>query len=219
MRGVPVIALVPVKRLAEAKTRLASALEPRARRALMRGLVEHVLGELAQVSELEEVRVVTSDAEVVALAGRCGVGFVSDAGLPWNEGLVHALAQLRPAPAAVAFVSADLPLLRARDVSTLLAEAPPRGAAIARARDGGTNALVLRPPDVLAPGFGAAGSAAVHAERARAGGNEARIVDVPGLALDLDTPDDARDCLEGHAGGKPVELLRRLWGAGTPGAI
>jgi 2-phospho-L-lactate guanylyltransferase len=214
---VPVIALVPVKRLAEAKTRLASALEPRARRTLMRGLVEHVLGQLAQVPELDGVRVVTSDAEIVALAERCGVGSLSDAGLPWNDGLVHALARLRPSPTAVAFVSADLPLLRARDVSTLLAEAPPRGAAIARARDGGTNALVLRPPDVLVPSFGAAGSAAVHAERARAAGHEARIVDVPGLALDLDTPDDARACLEGHAGGEPVELLRRLWVARTLG--
>jgi 2-phospho-L-lactate guanylyltransferase len=213
---VPVVVLVPVKRLAEAKTRLASALEPAARRALMRGLVEHVLDELAQVVQVQAVYVVTSDGEVDALARRRGVAVLSDAGLPWNEGLTHAIDLLRPRPEAVAFISADLPLLRAHDVETLLAAAPGRGAAIARATDGGTNGLVLRPPDVLVPTFGVAGSAAVHAERARADGGEARIVDLAGLANDLDTPEDARRCLESHAGGEPVELLRRLWTAHGP---
>ncbi len=53
----------------------------------------------------------------------------------------------------------------------------------------GTNALLLTPPDALAPSFGP-GSCARHAAHARAAGIHAEVVEVPSLALDIDTPED-----------------------------
>ena len=91
-----------------------------------------------------------------------------------------------------AVVSADCPLICGSDVRALVDAVPDRGIAIARAVDAGTNAVAMRPPAVAATVFGAPGSAALHAERARAAGLEAVIVDRPGLALDLDTPADVR---------------------------
>ena len=64
--------------------------------------------------------------------------------------------------------------------------------AIGRAHDGGTNALLLAPADALEPSFGEPTSSQVHLSRAVAAELEAVIVDLPGVALDVDTPEDAR---------------------------
>jgi len=62
--------------------------------------------------------------------------------------------------------------------------------ALAPCRHGtGTNALFLRPPDLIAPGFGA-DSFRRHCDLARRAGLEPVIVRMPGLAFDLDTPLD-----------------------------
>jgi 2-phospho-L-lactate guanylyltransferase len=89
-----------------------------------------------------------------------------------------------------AVVSADLPRIAAEDVRTLVAATPDRGMAIARARDGGTNAVSMRPAGAVVTHFGEPRSAAVHASATAAAGLAARILDVPGLAFDVDTPAD-----------------------------
>jgi 2-phospho-L-lactate guanylyltransferase (CobY/MobA/RfbA family) len=48
----------------------------------------------------------------------------------------------------------------------------------------------MRPPGAVATRFGATNSSAVHAEAARAAGLDAVLVDLPGLAFDVDTPED-----------------------------
>ncbi|HST41030.1 MAG TPA: hypothetical protein VLK58_16060, partial [Conexibacter sp.] len=53
----------------------------------------------------------------------------------------------------------------------------------------GTNALLLSPPDAIAPAFGA-GSCARHVAAARRAGATCRVLRLPSIALDLDTPDD-----------------------------
>ena len=63
---------------------------------------------------------------------------------------------------------------------------------VARARDGGTNALLVRPATGIAPLFGHQPSAARHAGRAADSGLVARIVDINGLSLDVDTVEDLR---------------------------
>ena len=108
-----------------------------------------------------------------------------DRGLAWNDALAAATTEIVRAP-LVAIVSADLPFLRADEVQALLAATPDRGIAIARAQDGGTNAVSMRPPGLVATRFGESGSAALHA----ALGVPAVVVDLPGLAFDVDTPAD-----------------------------
>src|SRR5262249_57492085 len=86
----------------------------------------------------------------------------------------------------VAFVAADLPLIRAEEIEELLEATPVRGIAVARALDGGTNAVSMRPPGLVRTHFGEPGSAAVHAGL----GVEHVVLDLPGLAFDVDTPED-----------------------------
>ncbi len=78
----------------------------------------------------------------------------------------------------------------------------------------GTNALLITPPGALVPTFGV-GSFARHAARARAGDAEVKVVDLPSLGLDVDTPDDLealRAALDRRPGTAPRTraLLERL---------
>jgi 2-phospho-L-lactate guanylyltransferase len=169
--------LVPLKALDRAKSRLAEALIPEERAELMRSLLDHVVGEIREAG-LERITVVTTepleDYETW-----------DDHGLAWNDALAAAIEEIVTTP-LVAIVSADLPSLRADEVEELVSATPERGIAIARALDGGTNAVTMRPPGLVRTHFGELGSAAVHSGL----GVDHVILDLPGLAFDVDTPAD-----------------------------
>jgi 2-phospho-L-lactate guanylyltransferase len=169
--------LVPLKALDRAKSRLAGALSPEVRGELMRSLLERVVLALGEAG-VERVTVVTTEP-------LDGYEVWNDRGLAWNDALAAAAAELVATP-VVAFVSADLPLLRAEEVEELIEATPERGIAIARALDGGTNAISMRPPGLVGTHFGEPRSASVHA----ALGVDHVLLDLPGLAFDVDTPDD-----------------------------
>jgi len=168
--------LVPLKTL-DPKSRLAAALSADERSELMLTLLERVV---RVVSEAGVERVTVVSGEPID-----GYEVWPDRGLAWNDALAAAMAEVVHAQVA-AVVSADLPLLSAEEVEELIAATPERGIAIARALDGGTNAVSMRPPGVVRTRFGEPGSAAVHAGL----GVPYVVVDLPGLAFDVDTPAD-----------------------------
>src|SRR4029079_379085 len=139
-------------------------------------MVEHVARE-AVAADVGPVALASCEPLAATPAPNYRVGLGSDGELPWNEGLDHARGLISPAPEAVLYLAGDLPLVSASDVRALVAATPERGIAIARAHDGGTNALAVRPADVITPAFGSAASALVHAQL----GGTARIgAGVPG---------------------------------------
>jgi 2-phospho-L-lactate guanylyltransferase len=200
-------ALIPLKRLDLAKTRLRELLAPDERVRLMRLLVENAVQQVRAAQPIERVILVSSEPQSPALAAEWGIEHFDDHGLPWNDALAAAMSEAVRTP-SVAIVSADLPFITSADVEALVAAAPPAGLAIARARDAGTNGVVMRPTGAVTTTFGVPGSAAAHAAIAAAAGLDAAIVDIPGLALDLDNADDVRAAL---AHGVP-ESLRELLG-------
>jgi 2-phospho-L-lactate guanylyltransferase len=155
----------------------------------MLAMLRHV-AEVALAADVGPVALATSEPKAPELAKELGVGLVSDGGLPWNEGLMHALGEVRPLPEAVLYLAGDLPLLRADEVRYLVSEADRDGVTIGRAHDGGTNALLVRPATGMKPMFGLSRSSESHEAAARLAGLAARIVDAPGVAIDVDTPDD-----------------------------
>ncbi len=173
--------LVPLKRLDDAKSRLAPVLSGGERTALMLELLHGVLA-AAEEAGVGPITVVSSEP----LSSQ-GVPRFDDAGLAWNEALAAAMREVVSEPIA-AVVSADLPRVAAEDIRALVDATPERGLAIARALDGGTNAVSMRPPGAVMTHFGEPRSAAVHAHATAAAGLAARIVDLPGLAFDIDTP-------------------------------
>lgn len=183
--------LIPLKTLALAKQRLSPDVSVPSRRRLMLHMLRRTV-EAAAAAGIGPVALATSEPAGVELAAALGIDLVSDGGLAWNEGLLLALRSIGPTPAAVLYLSADLPLVSAADILELVDAVPHPGVAIARARDGGTNALLVRPAEALTPMFGHQPSAAAHERQAADRGIAARILDIPGLALDVDTLDDLR---------------------------
>jgi 2-phospho-L-lactate guanylyltransferase len=168
--------LVPLK-ATDPKSRLAGALSPADRRDLMRTLLDHVLEAVREAG--------ATAATVVTEEPLEGYDVWRDPGLEWNEALAAAAREVVRTP-VVAFVSADLPQLDADEVRELVEATPERGIAIGRARDGGTNAIAMRPPGLVVTHFGEPQSASVHASL----GVPFAMVDRPGLAFDIDTPED-----------------------------
>jgi 2-phospho-L-lactate guanylyltransferase len=167
--------LVPLKAM-DPKSRLGSALDLERRADLMAELLAHVVG---------EVRALGVPVTVVCAKNLDGYDTWPDPGLPWNDALAAAAKECVTAP-LVAFVSADLPRLRADEVRALLEATPEQGIAIGRAQDGGTNAVAMRPPGLVLTHFGEPQSATVHASL----GVPHTMIDLPGLAFDIDTPED-----------------------------
>jgi len=148
--------LIPLKRLDSAKSRLSEALSPAARASLMLDLMDGVVATV-RAAGVRRITLVTSDD-----VAHPGAETWLDGNLPWNDALARA-ADAIVTEQVVAVISADLPALEPSDVGSLLERTPRRGIVIARAHDGGTNAVSLRPPGVMPTLFGAPASAALHA--------------------------------------------------------
>jgi 2-phospho-L-lactate guanylyltransferase len=176
-------AVVPMKSMDLAKSRLSAVLDAAARRALARQMLEHVL-ETLRAAGIKSVRV----ADAADGTGDLNADVSEAARLAESQGATDLL-----------LVMADLPYLSADDIAALVEAGRDHAVVIAEAKDGGTNALLLRPPTVLGFAFAThAPSAARHAERARQAGIEPAIVRRPGLARDIDTPADLAALASDH---------------------
>ena len=186
------LAILPVKTFAEAKQRLAPELALGARRALAEAMFSDVLVALRRAGSVDEILVVSADHGAQQVAGGHGATVLDD-----HERGHNAAASLGIRSAIesgfdrVLLVPGDCPLLAPEQLDALLTRpAGPRSALIVPDRHGtGTNALLLTPPDALEPSFGP-DSCQRHALGAQSAGTDHEVVDVPSLALDIDTPDD-----------------------------
>jgi 2-phospho-L-lactate/phosphoenolpyruvate guanylyltransferase len=188
-------AVVPIKDLDHAKQRLAGVLSAPQRHLLVAAMAEDVLEALAASTDLGGILVVTRDPQARALARRYQAEVLIDDGNRGHTAASSLAARIlakRGAPGMLQ-LPADLPLLTPDDVAALLdAQGVPPAVTLSPSHDErGSNAVVCSPPDLLPLRFGD-DSFHPHLERARALGVAPRIVRRPGLALDLDTPDDLR---------------------------
>jgi 2-phospho-L-lactate guanylyltransferase len=192
-------AIVPIRGLETAKTRLGGDLDAEERAALVTVMLHRTLAATRDAQHIDGTVVVTMDGDAAEIARRHdAVGLVERA--PGLNGAIEAarsVAQARGAT-AVLVLPADVPAVSADALDDLI-----HGADAARDDDHGivalvpdrhgegTNALLVSPADLIDPAFGAA-SRARHVAAARAA--DARLVELGGpLALDVDTPDDLRE--------------------------
>lgn len=204
------IAILPVKSFARSKQRLGAQLSPYQRQTLAAAMFCDVLIALAKTKQLDDVLVVTAGSRPRAIAAEHGVRVLTDQEHGHNAAaLVGIAAALQAAADRVLLVPGDCPALEPSEIDDLLSrQAPARSILIVPDRHGtGTNALVLTPPDALAPSFGP-GSCERHAANARIAGVGAEVVHVPSLATDIDTPRDL-ETLEGQLRATEAGALTR----------
>jgi 2-phospho-L-lactate guanylyltransferase len=185
-------AVLPVKRFAAAKQRLAAGVDEQRRRQLVEAMVADVLAAIGRARTIERTIVVTGDPIAQELAAEAGAEIVPD---PADAGHIEAAqAGIARAEAegarCVVLLPGDCPLLDPRELDRLLTGVPDHYVGIVPDRHGpGTNALVLSPPDAIVPSFGE-GSCARHVAAARQAGIPFEVEKLATLGLDLDTPAD-----------------------------
>lgn len=206
-------ALVPVKALGLAKSRLAHALGPDDRATLVLAMLEDTLRAVLATGEID-VTVITADHDVAATSRRCGVRVLADpvatgADDPLNSALRAAADLVRreqPDTRLIA-LQADLPALRPGELSEALAVASETGFAIVADHTGeGTAAWLHCSPGELSPLLFGPDSARRHIE---AGAHPVTTA-VPGLRLDVDTIDDLAGAVRLGVGERTSRALERL---------
>ena len=186
-------AVVPVKELVRAKERLVPVLSPERRQALMMAMLEDVLTALAATPDLGGLAVVTLDIEARRLATRYGARIIEIGARNGHTGAVTAAARLLTAEGCPGMltVPGDIPLVTPAEITQLLAAHRAAPAfTIAPSRDEqGSNAIVCSPPDAVPLRFGE-NSFFPHLRLAEAMGIQPTVLRLPGIALDIDTPED-----------------------------
>lgn len=193
MMATVVHALVPLKPLRYAKSRLCPALDAAAREQLVLDMCERVLATLQQVPRLACIWLVSSEPRAPALAAQYGARHMPDDVGTLNGALQAGLSAVaRAGGEAVVILPADVPLATPADIHTLLdlLQAAPQQLVIAPGHDlDGTNALAFGLPLPFALQYGSA-SFQAHTTAARAHGWSVQVVTSTTLALDIDTPAD-----------------------------
>lgn len=184
-------AVVPVKGLRGTKSRLKPVLDPAGRAGLTLYMMGRVIRALHE-AEVETVCVVSPDRLVLQKAGEEGAATLRQQGEGLNPALEEgrSWAMERGASALLVF-PADLPLLDAEDVRSVVSAAAEAPSAVISpdADHAGTNALMLQPPDAIPFCFGA-GSFEAHRESARQREIPMSVVERTHLSFDLDTTED-----------------------------
>ncbi len=188
------LAAVPVKPLAEAKTRLGGSPEERA--TLVLRMLDRVLGALRAAPSVADVAVVSPDPAVLDHAARLGAFPILQRAGGLNDACRLGAEWARDAD-AILIVHGDLPALSPADVEAMAAmvDTEPVAVIAPDRRNEGTNALLLRPPGAIDFCFGP-DSQRLHREAAARHDVAVRVHRARGTADDVDHPEDLATCLD-----------------------
>jgi 2-phospho-L-lactate/phosphoenolpyruvate guanylyltransferase len=196
--------LIPVKRLAIAKTRL--ALPDEARMELALALACDTVSAVLRCAAVAEAVVITSDARAAGALTALGARVVDDVpDIGLNPALVHGAAvAARP---RVAALSSDLPALRSADLDAGLRLARVHGlAVVADASGSGTTMLAASSIGEFSPRFGL-DSRAAHVG---AGAVDLSADAAPSLRHDVDTLAALRIAVGLGVGPETIRVLAAL---------
>ncbi|HEV2689475.1 MAG TPA: 2-phospho-L-lactate guanylyltransferase [Bryobacteraceae bacterium] len=203
--------LVPVKNLKQAKQRLAPALDQAARTELAKAMLHDVLEVLSSWPMRPEVAIVSCDPFALSLANAYGFEVIAD---HKNSGETDAIemgtrvCEMRGLETLV--IPADIPLIQTWELQAIMDAAPATGAVLVPAGDGrGTNAVLRRPAALFPLRFGN-DSFKPHLAAAQASGKRCIVLQLPGIAVDVDNPADLRQLTE-LPGETRAQRLARQW--------
>jgi len=203
--------LVPVKNLVDAKQRLSSILSSEERFALAQAMCSDVLQTLALWQGRPPVAVVTSDSYTRELAKRFNFEVIDDD----NSGETNAIEMATAiccerGETSTLVVPADIPLIDGAELQKIVDSAPASGAVLAPDAAGrGTNAAWRAPGDLFPLRFGN-DSFLPHLSAAKATGLPCVVLKLPGIARDIDRPEDLRE-VAAASGERQSQKLLRGW--------
>lgn len=202
---------------AQAKTRLRPVLGSDARERLALLMFENTLGHFMQLDAVQFVGVVTPSARIADITHEHGAETIDETG----GGGINAAASkaaswaLARGASSLLVIHADIPTLADAEIRKLLDAGQSRSVAIVASVDGGTNAILLTPPDAIDFHFGT-GSAAAHENAARERGVDVTRLVLPFLSQDMDTPENLRSRPDLLIGGPSVAGFEAFAVPGLP---
>jgi 2-phospho-L-lactate guanylyltransferase len=207
------VILVPVKNLSGAKQRLASLLDQKLRTELAQAMLHDVLSALGSWTNRPDVAVVSSDPFAVKLARVYDFEVIPDPANPGETGAIEMATQIcvERGIANTLVIPADIPLMQSWELEEILQQAPPEGSVLVPAADGrGTNAAYRSPAALFPLRFGN-DSFKPHHAAAQATNKPCVVLHLPGIAVDVDSPEDLQQ-LVSHPGETRAQKLAREWG-------
>lgn len=204
--------LIPVKNLSGAKQRLAAILDQHSRTRLAQAMLYDVLSTLHSWKNRPAVSVVTSDPYAETLAAKYKFEIIPDAENPGETGAIEMATQscVERGIEWTLVIPADIPLIQPWELEEILVRAPGEGSVLAPAADGrGTNAAFRRPANLFPLRFGN-DSFKPHHAAAQATGKPCVVLNLPGIAVDVDNPADLQQLIS-HAGETRSQRLARKY--------
>jgi len=211
--------LIPIKNLSTAKQRLASMLDQSARTELAQAMLLDVLHAVANCSA-KQAAIVTTDPHATRLAREFNFETIADNNVSETAAIEFAtqVCESRGIESTLV-IPGDIPLITAKELNQILEAAPQEGSVLVPAADSrGTNAAFRRPAGLFPLRFGN-DSFKPHLEAARATQKPCVVLSLPGIALDIDNPEDLRHLLESPGDTHARGLLRAWNRAGLPLAV
>jgi len=206
------VILIPVKNLSAAKQRLAAVLDQPARTELAQAMLHDVVAAIALWTRRPACALVTGDPFAIELARQYDFEIISDSTNPGETGAIEMATQIcvERGINSTLVIPADIPLIQASELEQILKDAPAEGSVLAPAADGrGTNAAFRRPANLFALRFGN-DSFKPHLAAAQATGKPCIVLQLPGVAIDVDNPEDLQRILA-HPGDTRTQSLVRRW--------
>lgn len=186
-------AVVPIKALARAKSRL-TTLAPPARADMAQAMARTTLRALRGSARIGRIVVVSDDPAVAALAGEFGADCIGEDGTGLNAAFATGFGALANRAHPVLLLPADFLRLASADIDRLLAQWQPGALAVLACKTGdGTNAVIVPPGGAFTPQFGP-GSFARHSAAG------AQVLTSAALACDIDDDADLAAAIPRHAG-------------------
>jgi 2-phospho-L-lactate/phosphoenolpyruvate guanylyltransferase len=213
------VILIPVKNLSAAKQRLAPILDQPSRTKLAQAMLHDVLSAANVWAGRQQVAVVTSDPYAVSLASEYGFEIIPDPDNPGETGAIEMATRicLERGVESTLVIPADIPLIQAWELQEILKYAPAEGSVLVPAADGrGTNAAFRRPANLFPLRFGN-DSFKPHHAAAQAIGQPCVVLHLPGIAVDVDNPEDLQQLLSLPGETRAQRLGREYVRAGKGG--
>jgi 2-phospho-L-lactate guanylyltransferase len=185
-------ALIPVKKLENAKTRI-SNISPETRKRLTKAMLSDVVQSTLEAKSISETFVMSSDQEIIKLADKLGAKTILEKD---ERGLNFAVSEgtdtlEKRGAEGVVVILGDLPLLTSRLLDLLVKKAISRPwVVIAPSKDNGTNLLLRTPPRVIPHVYYGQNSSLIHIRIAQYYHISYTVFRSPRLMLDIDTLQD-----------------------------
>ncbi len=186
-------AVLPIKDVSAAKQRLQAILTPEERESLFRAMLQDVVTAIASAQDLDGLAIVSGDPVGVELARAQGALLIAEGA---NRGQSSAIGSavntlMAKGVRRILTIPGDVPLVTPGEIDAVCAslEKEPAMTIVPDTRDTGSNCIAISPPDAIAYSFGTH-SLKAHLQSARERNLTVNIMRLPGLGLDIDSPDD-----------------------------